>query len=94
MRQRHVCHPEVLILPAEVRCFGIDEVQGIAETGVAVFKRCVDEALSLDGGDDVERFCAAQHGGTGEQPRQAEGVVTVDMGDEYRPQLHHGVVSA
>ena len=65
MGQGHVRHPEALILPAELRCFGIDEVQCIAEAGVA-----------------------------GEQPRQAESVVTADMGDENGSQLHHGLVSA
>ncbi len=93
MGQRDGAHAELLILPVEVGRFGVYEVQRVAQGGVAVIHHCGDQVLHLDGGDDIQWLRTAEHGGTGEQPRQTEGVVAVDVGDEYGPQLHHRVAS-
>ena len=57
-------------------------------------EHCADEALYLGGGNDVQRFRAAKHGGAGEQPWKAKRVIAVDMGDEDGAQLHNRVAGA
>ena len=94
MGQGDCSYRQGVVFPVEVLCFGIDKSQFITQAGVTITDGGLYEGFYRSWRNQVQRSSAAEHGGAGQQSRQPERMVAMDVGDKYCLQLHHGMMGS